>query len=63
MRMMRTLLGDILGADTQTMTTPELVREFVGNRMECARGVEHTSRQRSRHSDVVLELRRRGVLD
>jgi hypothetical protein len=63
MRMMRTLLGDILGADPQVMTTPELVREFVEYKMSCARGESHTSRQRARRDDVVAELRSRGVLD
>jgi hypothetical protein len=57
MRMMRTLLGDILGADPQTMTTPELVREFARKHLVS------NEREHERHQTIVTELRRRGVLD
>jgi hypothetical protein len=63
MKMMRTLLGDILGADPQTMTTPELVREFVERKMSNARGEVPTARQHARLGAVVTELRARGVLN
>jgi len=49
--------------DTEEMTTPQLVREFVDNRTAWARGETCTATQHNRHQSVVTELQSRGVLD
>ncbi len=44
------------------ISTPNLVREFASNKVASSQG--HTEKGwHSRHRAVVIELRRRGVLD